>query len=492
MELSAATRIAREIQLLHGASGAQFHGRSMEPLLRDGDELAVEPVRWADIRVGDILTYRLDDRYPTLRVVRRFPGRLVLRGDNWPFADFDVWPEDILGRVVGRGRNGAFRRAQDLAWKLATARALVDDRARRTKRRAEALLHRVTGGVRRRVARTMHGSERPTSLQINIAATCNLACRMCPYLAVHDDERYEREMSVETFRAMLPTLATLDSILLTGSGEPMFNRNLVRFIELAREAHPAIRVDVTTNGTLLTESMARELIRVGLTRLAVSIDGATQETVGAIRTGINLSKVLTNLETLRRLKEEAGSRFPIVRVNYMIGYRNYRELPDMIRMAGRLGISEINALEIFTGSEDGARDNLFHSLEEDGGATLKLAHRLAQASRVALLLPITAHSGCHHPYTPHITESGDVSPCCYLSYEGRTFNIDGQEERLPRVVYGNVTDDSLDTIWRSKTFSAFRRRTARGQFDDACKTCMTSRVATSKRVQETLAWTVRR
>ena len=96
MELSAATRIAREIQLLHGASGAQFHGRSMEPLLRDGDELAVEPVRWADIRVGDILTYRLDDRYPTLRVVRRFPGRLVLRGDNWPFADFDVDRKSVV------------------------------------------------------------------------------------------------------------------------------------------------------------------------------------------------------------------------------------------------------------------------------------------------------------------------------------------------------------------------------------------------------------
>ena len=486
MDQSVAIRVARELQLLQPQLGVQCHGRAMEPLLRDGDELTVERVSWSAVRVGDIVTYRLDDRFPTLRVVRRHAARLVLRGDNWPFADFDVWPEDLLGRVVERRRHGASLHARDLAWRMATARARVDDRARRLKRVTVSALTRVRGGLSRRIARLRHGSEPPTTLQLNVAASCNLSCRMCPFLPVHDDESYAREMTEETFRAMLPTLRTLDSVLLTGSGEPMFNRNLVRFIEMAREAKPGLGIDVTTNGTLLTESMARELIRVGLTRLVVSIDGATPETVASIRTGINLNKVLANLETLRRLKEESGSRYPIVRVSYMVGYRNYRELPDMVRMARRLGIAEINVLEVFTGSAEGERDNLFHSVEEDGGATLKLAVKLAQAGRVRLLLPLTSHTACHHPYSPVITESGDVSPCCFLSYEGRTFNVEGAETRLPPIVYGNVTRAGLDQAWLSPEYLGFRRRTAQGQFSDACRTCMTARVATSQRVRAVL------
>jgi len=42
----------------------------MLPFLREGDQMAVAPVAWEDIRVGDILTYRFLERYPTRRVTR--------------------------------------------------------------------------------------------------------------------------------------------------------------------------------------------------------------------------------------------------------------------------------------------------------------------------------------------------------------------------------------------------------------------------------------
>lgn len=461
----------------------EFHGRSMEPFLVDGDDLEVEPVAWESIRAGDIVTYRLDERFPTFRVVRVLPSKLILRGDNWPFADFEAWPEDVLGRVTARVRGGARLRAGDAEWRWRTRAMLVDDRLRRFKRRAIAETHRIRRGVRRRLSRlTSPFGEMPSGLHVNVSATCNLGCKMCPYLDVHDAAGYDQEMSEETFSALLPSLRWLPSLHLSGSGEPFFNRHVVRFVEMARAVNPRIDVDITTNGTLLTERLARELVRVKLTRLVVSIDGVSEKTVGAIRIGINLPKVIANLKTLAAVKKELGRGAPVVRVNYMIGYGSYEELPAFIGSAKALGVAEVNVLEVLTGTEEAFRDNLLNSIARDGGRVLREARKRAAAIGVKLVLPITQHDACMHPYTPHVSEHGDVSPCCYVDYDGRTLWKDGEAVRLPRVEYGNVREKSFAGIWRSPAFAELRARDRKGDFPDFCRTCQSVRVETSRAV----------
>jgi hypothetical protein len=146
--------VAQELQLTEsGARGrVAFHGTSMYPFLREADEVLVAPVGWADIRPGDVVTFRLDDRFPTYRVVRRDSGRLVLRGDNWPDREFHVWPEDVLGRAIARRRDGVWLSRDEAAWRglrfLALARyraALVRRRLRARARGPYAALRRLAG-----------------------------------------------------------------------------------------------------------------------------------------------------------------------------------------------------------------------------------------------------------------------------------------------------------------------------------------------------------
>lgn len=99
-----------------------FHGKSMWPFLDEGDDVVVEPVAWEAIRSGDVITCRLDDRFPTYRVVRRRRGKLTLRGDNWPAARFTAWPDDVLGRAVARRRGDQTLSVGDAEWRL---RALI-------------------------------------------------------------------------------------------------------------------------------------------------------------------------------------------------------------------------------------------------------------------------------------------------------------------------------------------------------------------------------
>jgi len=457
----------------------------MEPFLLDGDQLTVEPVAWGALRTGDIVTCRLDDRFPTMRIVRKLPTKLTLRGDGWPALDFEAWPDDVLGKVVARRRGDDTLTGDDWRWSLGARMVLADDRSRRLKRRTEAVLRRISGAVQRRAERWLLGRNVPIGVHVNISANCNLSCRMCPYLPVHDDSGYTRNMTEETFRGLLPSLVHIKRLHFAGAGEPLMNRDLLTFIDLAREVNPRIDITITTNGTLLTDAFARGLIERRVNRLTVSLDGFSHETVSSIRVGINTPKVISNIEMLDRLKRELHSAFPALQLNYVIGYGNYSELPDFIRRAPGLGAKDVMVLEVFAGTEESVRNDLRHSLDTDGGATLRLAKRLADHAGIRLILPVTSHTACFHPSTPHIAENGDVSPCCFVDYEGRSFFIDGREVQMPKIEFGNLRD-GFAAAWQSSAYRELRSRNARGDLPPSCRSCLSARAPTSIRVQQVL------
>lgn len=62
-----------------------------------------------------------------------------------------------------------------------------------------------------------------------------------------------------------------------GNGEPLLNQNLPKMIRYLRERNISNRFEVTTNASLLTHEMSRELVESGLTRLLISIQGITNE-----------------------------------------------------------------------------------------------------------------------------------------------------------------------------------------------------------------------
>lgn len=114
--------IARELQLERShVRPLFFHGPTMEPFLRDGDHLTIEPVQPDDIRIGDLLCYHDEDRYPVRRVAGVDPatGKVLLRCDNRPFRDFHIELTRIHGRVTARHRGGRVLRPDSLRWRFA-------------------------------------------------------------------------------------------------------------------------------------------------------------------------------------------------------------------------------------------------------------------------------------------------------------------------------------------------------------------------------------
>jgi len=135
MKQDAVKGVAQGLQLLRSHQmDVRFHGDSMLPFLYDGDRVIVEAVDWNDIRVGDLIAYRLEDKFPTRRVVRRGGDSLLLWCDNWPDLRFRVRREQVLGRAIARERDGTRLHRSDGEWNAATDRGLAIFRRWRARR----------------------------------------------------------------------------------------------------------------------------------------------------------------------------------------------------------------------------------------------------------------------------------------------------------------------------------------------------------------------
>ena len=99
---------------------AYFHGYLMLPLLREGDEVVVEPIDAGALRVGDVVTYRGGDKFPTRRIMAFDPGSasMVIMGDSVrPRRTWLVPTDDVLGRVVWRRRDGRWMTTKHWRWR---------------------------------------------------------------------------------------------------------------------------------------------------------------------------------------------------------------------------------------------------------------------------------------------------------------------------------------------------------------------------------------
>lgn len=126
MKADRARLIAQELQLARSCRmRVHFHGDSMLPLLGDGDRVIVEPVEWDEIRPGDLITYRFQEKLPTRRVVRKRADTLLLWCDNWPHDRFLASRSQVLGHAVARERHGVWLDRQDPEWRAARRRGLA-------------------------------------------------------------------------------------------------------------------------------------------------------------------------------------------------------------------------------------------------------------------------------------------------------------------------------------------------------------------------------
>lgn len=169
----------------------------------------------------------------------------------------------------------------------------------------------------------------PLCLEVESSYYCNFSCPNCPRFAAKVP--LKGNMSVETFKILMKSCkGELDSIFLDHGGEATLNENLPLFVKLSRDA--GIKdIMISTNASVLTEKISKELIENGITKINFSIDAASSETYSITRPGGKYEKTLENIRGFLEAKRKYGRSYPRVRVSFIVQDANVHEVEDFYK-----------------------------------------------------------------------------------------------------------------------------------------------------------------
>jgi len=146
----------------------------------------------------------------------------------------------------------------------------------------------------------------------NVTRRCNLRCVHC--YAHARDQVFPDELSGAEGKKVLDDLAQFGTpVVLFSGGEPLMRPDLVELAAYAVEK--GMRAVISTNGTLITPAVARELKTVGLSYVGISLDG--MEPVNDRFRGVKgaFRMALDGIAACREAGIKVGLRFTMNRLN---------------------------------------------------------------------------------------------------------------------------------------------------------------------------------
>lgn len=178
---------------------------------------------------------------------------------------------------------------------------------------------------------------KPLYVKIKLVWTCNLRCGMCN----HWRSRRDAPLDLSQWQQIVTELVAWGcrKIHITG-GEPTLYPDLPALIEYM--TNRGLRVNMTTNGTLLTKERARALCAAGLSNVNISLDSPVRQLHDRVR-GVKgaWKKTVRGTTYLQRYLKKGG-----LRINTVVGRRNYASLAPMPDFAADLGAAFLNLIPL--------------------------------------------------------------------------------------------------------------------------------------------------
>lgn len=281
----------------------------------------------------------------------------------------------------------------------------------------------------------------PRMLDLVPTYRCNLRCVGC----VHYKNEGPRDLELEAFRRILEESAPwVVQYRLCSLGEPFMNKDVPEMLALA--ADRAIGANVMTNGMLVTPELADFLMgEARLDLLTFSIDGATAETCERLRRGLVFDDLLKAVAAVADAKRRHGAT-TVIQANTIAMMDNIEELPDLVRLARRIGIEDINVNYLTVEGETDLGNSLFDHADTQRRVFAE-ALRLAEETGIVLHLPpdLTDEAFCSRcilPWDTLIIDTDGTARMCYYSWEETVGNV--------------WSDGGIRRVWNNAIYQAVR------------------------------------
>lgn len=294
-------------------------------------------------------------------------------------------------------------------------------------------------------------------LQWHLSENCNLKCLHC-YQENHKPVQLKYDQLCDIYNQFKELLKKLDMkghINITG-GEPLCNPHLFKILDLIEKDSDMISFSILSNGTLITDEIAKKIKSYNPYYVQVSLEGG-KKTNDYIRGNGTYEKIAKGITNLRKYGIFTSISFTATNLNY-------KEFPKVVKYARKYNVNNVWSDRYIPlgGSED---KNLALNYEQTREYLEIMSHEREKLKKKknnittismyrALQFQMTDDFayGCTAGDTLlTVMENADLVPC----------------RRMPIVVGNLLKDNMSDLYFKNKTLKELRKNT----IPDDCSLC---------------------
>ena len=287
----------------------------------------------------------------------------------------------------------------------------------------------------------------PAFISVEPYNFCQLQCPECPVSLRKDTSKafINEQLYTKTINELKDDLL---HVIFYFQGEPLLNKKLPEMIQYAHNNR--IFTSTSTNAQALDSETARKLVKSGLDKLIISIDGATQDVYEKYRVGGTLEKAIEGVKNITEWKQKLKSITPLVEIQFVVFKTNEHQTEQMKTLSKALKADRLvfksaqlynfeNGHKLLTSIEKYAR----YRKTVDGKYEIKnkLKNRCWRLWSGAVL-----------------NANADLVPCCFDKDSSHAF--------------GNLKNDSFLSVWHNEKASGFRASILQNRKQyDMCRNC---------------------
>lgn len=283
----------------------------------------------------------------------------------------------------------------------------------------------------------------PLAAGIELTNHCNLKCPQCNS-GSGLMTRSRGYMSINLFDKIIGELGQfLFNINLYFQGESMLHPEFFLFLERSRNIHTTL----STNGHFLSPETSERIVRSGLNKLIVSLDGMDPETYSSYRVNGDYNRVISGIRNVAEARKRDPSGLKLI-IQFLVNRNNEDQIKDAVDFAREMNASlHLKSMQIIT-------DDSFESWLPSAGKYSRYK-REAGGYKIKSALP----DRCLRLWlNPVITWDGKVIPCCF--------------DKDARYEMGDMNKESFMTIWNRPEYKSFRKKVCQGRSSiDICRNC---------------------
>lgn len=333
----------------------------------------------------------------------------------------------------------------------------------------------------------------PESVTIEVNYQCMFRCQICQMwtkdfkMSRIGDNKILSKSEIEAVIGELSSMG-VKSVSFCG-GEPFLRKDLLDIVKYCKSR--MLYCSTFSNGYLIEEDLAQEIVRSKIDSISISIDGAKSELHDEIR-GFKgaFDHAVEGIRLIKKQQKEYNTDLPEIFIHCTVSSRNFMNLPELVDLAKSLDIRRIrfNYLSVvdrdtveMTNRMIGEKVIGFHTfvdisptfllqrgqieqlefviegIKERAGSEVKcdLDPALLNGDKDLLQKGKFPVLKCNAPWrSAIITPIGDVVPCAmFTDYK-----------------MGNLRERSFEEIWNSNRARDIRRLLSKG-LPPICQKC---------------------